>query len=71
MSHKTFVTSSVACAGFVLAGTEKNIRWGRQKFSVPPKKKSAPTPEFDSAPGVEQAREGQKVKEGETSNNRE
>ena len=58
----------VACAGFILAGAENLFRGGqnrarsaRKNFLPPPVFVSAPPAEFDSAPGAEHTRGGQKI----------
>ena len=54
---------SVACAGFIIAGADKNIRWGRKKVRwgrITPGGLEIffPPAELNSAPGAEQARGG-------------
>ena len=50
----------MACAGFILAGAEKILGGGRI-YLPPPVFVSAPPADFDSAPGAEQTRGGQKT----------
>ena len=66
VQYKYTYYKALACAGFILAGEEKNISWGMKKsrwgritpegrefFFCPP-----PPAEFNSVPGAEQARGG-------------